>query len=85
MRLVDPADAALLRLMTLDELARVFPSEDDNAPICKQQELGFGCTRAPGHNGPHVAHGSRTEAFHAWPRKRIKGGIRWQHASSMPR
>lgn len=33
--------------------------------------LGYICTRAPGHDGPHVAHITTGRAVQAWPREII--------------
>lgn len=35
---------------------------------------GYGCTRVPGHEGPHVAHGSGGKALGKWPQAVSTGG-----------
>lgn len=54
--------AVLLRLIPLDEIHLVYPAE---GPPCYAANY-LVCTRAKGHDGPHVAHGTPNRALKVW-------------------
>ena len=54
--LVDLAEAAAAKLATGEEL----DEDDENDRTCGARDMGFICTRPPGHPGKHAAAGARS-------------------------
>lgn len=57
---------------TLPEKGSAWPNETQGAQrMCRASGFLAVCTRAKGHDGPHVAQGTRDQVIDAWHRKAV--------------
>lgn len=64
----DELDAAIAK--SFQEVQAKLPPEDrcaTKAPLCSIRHDGYACTKARGHVGDHIAHGSHGYVITRWP------------------